>query len=95
MVDSYFARIAWRESARMLEFRARVAAATSAAPVPPALLLALTDKVGTAFTTSVVPHPSGSVGFITVQIDLADWLAQMIDAQWPGAAVQAAAAQGT
>jgi hypothetical protein len=91
MADSYFARLAWRESARMLEFRARIAAATSAAPVPPTLLLALTQKVDTAFTHTVVPHPSGSPGFIVVEIDLADWLAAAIDAQWPGAAVQAAA----
>jgi hypothetical protein len=89
MADSYFARLAWRESARMLEFRARIAAATSAAPVPPTLLLALTQKVDTAFTHSVVPHPSGSPGFVLVEIDLAAWLVDAIAVQWLGAAVPA------
>lgn len=92
-VDSYFARVAWRESARLLEFRARVAAATGAAPVPPTLLLALTQKADTAFTTSIVPHASGSPGFIVFEIDLAGWLADAIAAQWPGAAQRAAAQQ--
>lgn len=86
MSATYFARIALKESDRLLAFRRRVSEATHLAPVPQALLDAIDARADTAFTTRTVPAPGGTPSFLVIEVDLADWLAGDIATEWPAPA---------
>ena len=85
MNPKYFARLVVHHSDRLNILRQRIVEATAAAPMPASLVEALTTKVDTAFvgrTKAVAPDEPLVFG---TEIDLADWVADLIARDWPKA----------
>lgn len=85
---TYIARLSCTNSQRLIEFRRAIAAATGANPIPQAIVMALAEKLDTAFVTRGVPHESGNPLICAVEVDLAEWLVELIAAEWAAAAPQ-------
>ncbi len=81
-------RLQCRDSKRLLELRRAMAAATADKPVPQAVLDALVMRLDTAIVQRPVAHDSGHPYFFVIELDLADWLADLLATEWPAALVQ-------